>query len=819
MSFQSLKELNTEFATRATDLGLEVAAFGGGDFFSNVAIVSDYLGATEERTGINFSGGSGNLLWSALQRIHLRRNNVYATNVIKRVVASGSVRGREALPVHEEQYWQHMLLWELSQLPNLKYVLVLGTRALHAVTGERLISHWRGSVLERVIHGRTVKCVLANNPAAVLRSGQDEVVFRFDIAKLGRVIEGRYKEHTITHHINPTVAEGIEWCDHIQAEAEKGAPVSFDIEVIANETACVGLAASAHEGMCINFRDFDSNRYSTKDEIKLRMRIARLLRHDAVKLVAQNGNFDSYWLGYKDHILVPRIWFDTLLAHHTLYSLLPHNLGFLTSQYTDHPFYKDEKDKWKEGGDIDQFWRYNVKDCCITHAVHTKLHNELRAQNMDKFFFDHVMQVQPHLPPVTIIGILCDQKLKREIQTTLEEDLEQKREQFFSLVQSLTGEPDYRPNPASPTQLKELFFSKLRLIGRGVSTGADNRTAIKRHPNTSEAARRMLNLLDDISTDQKFLGTYAKMRTDGDSRIRTEYKQFGTQSAPGRLSSAAPLWGTGTNLQNQPTKAQPMFLADKGYCFVYFDLSQAEARFVGWDAEIQSWIEDFERARLDSSFDCHRALASELFDVPYDDVPKSDQNPDGTPTIRYIAKRCRHGLNYRMQADRLSVTTGLPLFESKGHFDTYHRKTPELRKWWTRLEQEFKKNRMLFNAYGRRLVNIGRMDDEALKSIVAFRPQSTIGDHILRVWRKSQTDDSWPKQHARIMLNNHDALIAMVLIERAMDALRIMVKHAEEPIIVRPNLPPMIIPAEAKISIPDERGIHRWSSLAPVDVR
>jgi hypothetical protein len=48
---------------------------------------------------------------------------------------------------------------------------------------------------------------------------------------------------------------------------------------------------------------------------------------------------------------------------------LPHSLAFLTSRYTTHPYYKDEKEGWKQVGDADRFWRYNVKDCCITLAV------------------------------------------------------------------------------------------------------------------------------------------------------------------------------------------------------------------------------------------------------------------------------------------------------------------------------------------------------------------------------------------------------------------------------------------------------------------
>ena len=76
------------------------------------------------------------------------------------------------------------------------------------------------------------------------------------------------------------------------------------------------------------------------------------------------------WLWYKDKIRVPHLWFDTMLAHHVLYPTLPHNLGFLTCQYTDNPYYKDEREVWSEGGDIETFWDYNGKDCCNTLAIY-----------------------------------------------------------------------------------------------------------------------------------------------------------------------------------------------------------------------------------------------------------------------------------------------------------------------------------------------------------------------------------------------------------------------------------------------------------------
>jgi len=120
-----------------------------------------------------------------------------------------------------------------------------------------------------------------------------------------------------------------------------------------------------------------------------------------------------------------------------------------------------------------------------------------------------------------------------------------------------------------------------------------------------------------------------------------------------------------------------MFIAPEGYSFGYFDLGQAEARLVAWFAGIESWMEQFEKARIDGKYDAHRALASDMFNIPYEDFPSSDYNLDGTKSIRFTAIRCRHGLNYRMQPGRLAITTGMGIREASKNYQLYHSLVPE----------------------------------------------------------------------------------------------------------------------------------------------
>lgn len=817
MTVQTTEQLRAEFAARAAMAELQIDCPMDGSVHADIVVIGESPGPTEKQNGRPLSGGSGSYLWDALRKYGITRQRCYITNVVKRSLVFSHDQDKSPIQKWELDHWCGLLEWELAQLPNVKYIIALGNYALNALTGENKITNWRGSVSDIRVGDRTVPALFTYNPAMIFRERKLDIVFKFDIHKFKRMMDGTWKKHEITAHINPSFVEACRWIDRMHDDK---LPISIDIETTGGETACIGLANSAHEGLCINWRGVNDNRYSIREERILHRRLQRLFDDNSTRLVAQNGNFDAYWLWYKDRLRLRNMWFDTLLAHHTLYPGLPHGLGFLTAQYTDHPYYKDEKDAWREGGDIDTFWEYNVKDCCITRAVQERELEELRQQNLDQFFFQHVMRLQPELVLMTVGGVRADIELKDRLAERLRNDVALKLQEFHRAVQLATGDETCCPNPGSPKQLGDVLFRRLRLVGRGGSTNAENRDRMRKHPRTNERARRVLDLVDEYATDNKFLGTYVEMKVDDDKRIRCEYKQFGTTKAPGRLSSSQTMWGSGMNLQNQPERAQEMFIADNGYEFSYFDLSQAEARVVSLKAKVPALKENFRLATENpDKYDVHRLNAARIFGVSYDDVPKDDRI-DGEPTKRFLGKRCVHGLNYRMGPDRLATVCKIPLSQAIEAYHAYHAAFPEIRQWWEDTIKQVKQTRSLYNAMGRRLILLDpRLDDSALESIIAFYPQSTIGDFVSSIIYKCHSDPDWPKYRngqlaARMALNVHDALIALNRVVDGEQVRYVMKKHAEKPILIDGE--PLSIPCDLKVSVPDEFGVRRWSTLKKV---
>ncbi len=816
----SIKE---KFLNHIASYGLEVGCLAEGKSDAKVIVIGDFPTINECALNKPLQNQGNILLWKNLSKMGVGKHNVHATHVVKRSASS-----MDKITAAELSLWQEALLYEIS-LINPKMIICMGKIALNTLFDYTKIDHYRGSVYKY----KDIPTMIIDESVVAMRNPEKEVIFNMDMYKAKRVYEGDYKEMEMDIIINPSYEQALDYIADIRNNHKR---FSVDIELSSMQTACIGLGISPKDAMCINFRDAKTNRFTAEQEFNIVKQFAFLTDQKDTFVIAQNGNFDSYFMGYKDHCTF-KVDFDTLLAHHTLYPKLPHGLGFLVSQYLDFPYYKDEVNIFKEGGDIDGFWEYNGKDCCTTFACADILHTELVDSNLHDFFYNHVMRLQPHLSKSTTTGIAVDIAKKEKLAIDMTKDLDILNTKLQQKIKKYLQDPDYEVNINSPKQVAKLFYDKLKIKYPARNTDKKARDVFLKDPRINIEVKDILTSFGHIKEETKFLSTYVNTNIDEDNRFRAEFKQFGVTRAPGRLSSGKTLWGSGGNAQNQPYRAYEMYLPDEGCVYIYFDLAQAEARYVAWDAWIESWIEDFERARSIGGFDAHRSLASTMFKIDYDDLSPDDfldhkgrrakdPNCDVTTlslTPRGIAKRCRHGLNYRMHIARLAQTTGMSYAEAASNYHLYHKTNPELSIWWELVEKKFRKERQLINSYGRRNIALGKITEDSLDSIIAFRPQSTIGDKTQRVWYQSHEHPAWDSNKARIALNVHDALYAIATPDYAKTALSIMKAYAEEPIMVKrikdgkPHQ--MIIPADCKISVAGEDGVHRMSTMKDIDIQ
>ena len=70
---------------------------------------------------------------------------------------------------------------------------------------------------------------------------------------------------------------------------------------------------------------------------------------------------------------------------------------------------------------------------------------------------------------------------------------------------------------------------------------------------------------------------------------------------------------------------------------------------------------------------------------------------------------------------------------AKEAFTSYHATYPEIQHAWKKTIDEIKANKCLYNYMGRRMYFLEPITENNMDSIIAFKPQSTIGDYVASI--------------------------------------------------------------------------------------
>ncbi len=349
--------------------------------------------------------------------------------------------------------------------------------------------------------------------------------------------------------------------------------VAFDIEVSNDEVSCISFSTQADEAISIPFTKGYAEYFRLDQEASLWKQIADILEDENVLKLGQNVIFDSTFLHRKFGIRT-RPCADTMIASAILFPEFPKGLDFITSIYTRHPYYKDEgKHRIKYGGGSDRdFWIYNAKDSVTLMEAFPKIYKDLERQGNAETYTRQAALIEV-LMYCSEHGIRMDNKGLREESDRVGNEIKQ-------LTDELTVLCGFPINPNSPKQLKDYFY-----ITKGMKPYKDRKT--KRISVNEETLKRIsrkghkeAKILLKLRGLTKLKGTYLDVKLDIDGRMRCSYNPVGTKS--GRLSSGKTIFGTGTNLQNQPPIMKRFMLADEGYVLYNIDLSQAENRVVAY---------------------------------------------------------------------------------------------------------------------------------------------------------------------------------------------------------------------------------------------
>jgi len=764
---------------------------------AKIVLVGEAPGSTEMATGLPFQGGAGEVLNRMLDRTGIERHLCFVTNICH-VQPPGNKFDWFLKPKPRAEFVLGLmqLKKDIEEIkPNL--VIALGAQPLRFLTGKQSIDKWRGSILEStLVKGQ--KVIGTYHPAYILRIWDYKAVAEFDLSRCAgdqHYPELRHPARNLTldppPHLRP----------QLQAELLAAPYLSVDIECVETPTgwklSCVGFADRPGRGVVIPIRDAEDLRY------------VKTLCESNVPKVFQNGSFDCTVL-LQNGIRVANFAWDTMLAHHSLYpecassadevsslggkkrqSAIAKGLAFLNSIYTRQPFYKDDGKLWTETGDLQMFWRYNGLDATVTAEIHELQKDDLRAFGTEGVFQHEMSLVQP-LMDITRRGIKIDLALRAQ----LKEKNEWEINNLQNFLDAALGET---VNVKSSPQITRILYEKLKLpVKKNKKTG--NPTADK-DAVTELAAKYshpMLLTILKIRQRRDYVERYLNAKVDDDGRMRCSFDITGTRS--GRLSSRQSIYGSGTNLQNIPSRKpegeaiRRMFVADDGKILVSRDYKQAEAWLVAYLSGAEGLIELLN----DPSRDMHTENAARIFGIKVEQV---------NPEQRYLAKRVVHASNYGMGANRLvelvnedTEATGISLKhrDAQTLIDKYFLLYPEIRSvYWREVLNELRYSRTLNTPFGRKRMFYGRWDDKLEREAYSYIPQSTVGDLGGRAIVSCYDTVERVVPNAEVLLNVHDSILMQCDLQDLEVVQAGMARAMEIPVTVKGRT--FTIPTDCKV--------------------
>lgn len=691
---------------------------------AKIAFIGEQPGRVEVRAGEPFVGPAGRELTQCMAEAGIARHECYFTNVIKdldhglstyfkRNPRSGAVTKSQDFDVYIR------ILEEEIAVLGANVIIPVGNVALWALTNNYGITKWRGSILDGLA-GR--KCIPIIHPATIIPPKMQYTNRWLIIADLQRA-----KKHAVGSGasltereliIEPTFEDVQEALEKCYEQGRSGAIIDYDIEVFNQEISCVSFAESSTKAISIPFMDTRGAYFSPEQELEIMLSIARILEDERITKRGQNLTFDSHFMLRKYGIKVRPIH-DTMIAQGIAMPDFPKGLDFITSLFTDIPYYKDEGKQWfRYGGDWPQLWRYNALDSIATAAAHPKQMEMLRKQG-NLATYDRQRAVVEPLTYMMERGIKCDvEGMKAEAEKMMARFDELQKE-----LDEVAGQP---LNPNSSQQLQQYFYVTKGLkpyLNKGRPT--TNETAMKR---LSRRGFKEANIILEMRHVRKLASNYLDVeKVDDDGRMRCSYNPVGTRYS--RLSSSTSIFGTGGNLQNWPHSMLRFLQADSGYIIYSPDLSQFENRIVAYVGRIPEMIDAFENGT-----DVHSLTASLIFRKPINQISdEAGSCPlgDGTKSERFWGKKANHGLNYDLGYRAFGLYYELPEAQARTIVESYHRAYPGVRhQYHAGIKAQLRENRTLTNLMGRKTVFMGAWGDALFKEAYSCIPQGTCGDVI-----------------------------------------------------------------------------------------
>ncbi|MGV8815209.1 MAG: DNA polymerase I [Gelidibacter sp.] len=471
-----------------------------------------------------------------------------------------------------------------------------------------------------------------------------------------------------TSHFYQSVASGMATKLFLQ-NLMKQTSVCFDTETTGLDpitAELVGIAFSWEVGKGF-YLPFPEDKKEAQELIE---QLRPFFESEAIEKVGQNLKYDIKVL-HKYNIQVKGKLFDTMLAHYLINPDMRHNMDILAETYLNYTPIPIDALLGKKGKSqlnmrdipLEKQTEYAVEDADITLQLKEHFEKELGEANIQKLFDDIEIPLLGVLADMELEGINLDEQFLNSLSEKLDNDIK-------TLEANIFKEAGEEFNIASPKQLGEILFDKLKLVDKPkktktgqYATGEDILSLLAKDHDIIQHILEYRGLAKLKSTYVDALPTQVEPST---GRVHTDYMQ--TVAATGRLSSNNP------NLQNIPIRTErgrqvrkAFIPRNENFILLAADYSQIELRIIAALSEEENMINAFKHGE-----DIHASTASKVFNVPLEEVTREQ---------RSNAKTVNFGIIYGVSAFGLSNQTDLSRGEAKDLIDTYYATYPKLRRY------------------------------------------------------------------------------------------------------------------------------------------
>lgn len=717
-----------------------------------LTVVGEAPGPQEAKTGIPFTGPSGDILNAVLNHHGVKREEVFLTNVCScRPHGPTEAPPKDAIAACANRLSSEIDFAVGRGEGRNTVIAVGGTAAKTLLDDSRRISSLRVGPPKPSPYRDDLDIIATWHPAFCLRSPDAFPSFVKDVGKFRGLSHGPWVEPQYHVFDDPDVALVA-----LQRLRERVRLVVLDIEVGIEkdfnyahpedyDLLCVGIAYAKGKALVLGEN-------SLRDQ-----RVLDLLREflSGVKIVAHNGKFDLR--GLSPVVGVLPLWFDTMLASYAIDERPgQHGLKALAIERLGAPAYDDDvkkyvgKGKGKSYANIPRpiLYRYNAYDVCCTWDLFEYFQVELGDRG--RRAHDFMVEAANELIHLELAGIHFDHDYSEEL-------AEEYLDRIAATEKEIVDVVGYYVNPRSPKQIQTYLLKKGI---RAKTTNKDFLAEIRPHMKGEKAeVGEFIDVLSKNRKASKLYGTYIKglsQRTTH-GNIYTTYLLHGTTS--GRLASRNP--NMQNIVRNKPIRNQ-FTVSHRDNVLIQCDYKQAEGRVITTLARDEYLRDIFQ--------DPTRDIFDELTERVYGAGNWAKEE-------RVKIKTFFYGLSYGREAPSIAREFDMPLDEAHELLSSFKALIPATVAWQSAISHKVLSGEDLITPFGRKR-SFHLITDENKKDVLnealSFLPQSIASDICLSalIRLRPMLDGM-----ATLRLTIHDAVVAETHRDRQDDVIEIMKKE------------------------------------------